>query len=431
MFKHADDAVLIDRPVRFGPEFKRPSTKTKRLQKAKRDLEHGKNMFSAEELRRMIDTAGVPLKAMLLLAVNCGFGNSDCGMLPLAALDLERGWMDYPRPKTGMPRRAKLWPETVQAIKDAIDARPEPKNPDHARLVFITKQGGSFSKDTPDNPISKECNKLMNALSINGKRGFYSARHTFATIAGDTGDQVAVDFAMGHAKDDMPSRYRESFERGTLARMTEVTRILSAIEQGAPHAAEQLLPLVYDELRRLAAQKLAQEKPGQTLQATALVHEAYVRLTARPAAPEATLPGAAPDEPTWNGRAHFFGAAAEAMRRILVERARRKQRHKHGGGHRRADFEVHGAPIDAVVESSPDELVALDEEILALDHALTQLAEEDPAAAKVVQLHFFAGLPIEQVAEALGTSRATAYRQWAYARAWLRSAMGADSAPGE
>jgi RNA polymerase sigma factor (TIGR02999 family) len=188
--------------------------------------------------------------------------------------------------------------------------------------------------------------------------------------------------------------------------MSAITRILSAIEQGDPHAAEQLLPLVYDELRRLAAQKLAQEKPGQTLQATALVHEAYLRLVDTEPAPR------------WNSRGHFFGAAAEAMRRILVESARRKQRIKHGGDLERLDVEEHDIPVNAPPE-----------ELLALDEALPRLAAEDADAARIVDLHFFAGLSIDEAAEALGVSRATAYRQWAYARAWLRVELGGEGNP--
>jgi RNA polymerase sigma factor (TIGR02999 family) len=186
------------------------------------------------------------------------------------------------------------------------------------------------------------------------------------------------------------------FREGTLARMSEVTRILSAIEQGDPHAAEHLLPLVYEELRKLAASKLAGEAPGQTLQATALVHEAYVRLVG--------------DEPSagWAGRRHFFAAAAEAMRRILVERARHKGRQKHGGGRRRVDLDEAALPAD----ERGDDLVALDE-------ALTEFAVKQPARAELVQLRYFAGLTLEQAADALGISRATAARHWTFARAWL------------
>jgi RNA polymerase sigma factor (TIGR02999 family) len=194
--------------------------------------------------------------------------------------------------------------------------------------------------------------------------------------------------------------------------VTEVSRVLTAIARGEPQAAQRLLPLVYDELRKLAAAKLAQEKPGQTLQATALVHEAYLRLVA-----SADTPPTA-NEQSWDNRGHFFAAAAEAMRRILVESARRKKRVKHGGQLRRVDLEERDAPVQRPLD-----------DILALDQALTQLAEEDPVAAQVVQLHFFAGLSIEQAAETLGISRPTAYRQWAYARAWLRCAIGGDEAP--
>ena len=187
--------------------------------------------------------------------------------------------------------------------------------------------------------------------------------------------------------------------------MSEVTRILSAIEQGDPHAAEQLLPLVYDELRRLAAQRLAQEKPGQTLQATALVHEAYLRLI-----------GANSEQP-WDSRGHFFAAAAEAMRRILVENARRKGRDKHGGGRRREHPD-----LDGLVAGESDE------ELLALHDALEQFAAHDPLKAKLVELRFFAGLTLAQAAKCLNISLSTADRGWRYARAWLYAAMaGADS----
>jgi RNA polymerase sigma factor (TIGR02999 family) len=192
--------------------------------------------------------------------------------------------------------------------------------------------------------------------------------------------------------------------------MTEVTRILSAIEQGDPHAAEQLLPLVYDELRKLAAQKLAQEKPGQTLQATALVHEAYLRLVASPERQSGE------PEPHWNSRGHFFAAAAEAMRRILVDNARQKKAQKRGGQRSRValdNADVAAAPAD---------------DLLALDEALEKLSHHDPAAGKLVQLRYFAGLSVEQAAQVLGISTATAYRHWTFARAWLHAQLaGHDS----
>jgi RNA polymerase sigma factor (TIGR02999 family) len=178
--------------------------------------------------------------------------------------------------------------------------------------------------------------------------------------------------------------------------MNEVTQILAGIEAGDPHAAEQLLPLVYEELRKLATQKLALEKPGQTLQATALVHEAYLRLVDTDQVPH------------WNSRGHFFAAAAEAMRRILVEQARRKGREKHGGGRQRVALNG----LELAVELP----VAV---LLPLDEALTALAQRDAKAAQLVQLHCFAGLSIERAAEILGLSARTAYRDWAFARAWL------------
>jgi RNA polymerase sigma factor (TIGR02999 family) len=182
--------------------------------------------------------------------------------------------------------------------------------------------------------------------------------------------------------------------------MSEVTRILSAIDRGDPHAAEQLLPLVYQELRSLAAQKLAQERPGQTLQATALVHEAYLRL----------LGGE--QEAHWDSRGHFFAAAAEAMRRILVENARRKGRRKRGGHLGRAD-------LDERQLAAPE----VREDIVALDQALTKLAGEDKMAADVVQLRYFAGLTLPEVAHVLGVSPRTAGRLWSYARSWLRQEL--------
>jgi len=187
--------------------------------------------------------------------------------------------------------------------------------------------------------------------------------------------------------------------------MSDVTRILSAIEQGDPSAAEQLLPLVYDELRQLAAQRLAREKPGQTLEATALVHEAYLRLVDSEQAQQ------------FNSRGHFFAAAAEAMRRILVESARRKGRLKRGGGLARLDL---GAAEEAAVPE-------VREDLLALDEALTKLAAADPQAARLVELRYFGGLPVAEAARSLGVSPRTADRLWAFARAWLLREVGGDA----
>jgi RNA polymerase sigma factor (TIGR02999 family) len=189
--------------------------------------------------------------------------------------------------------------------------------------------------------------------------------------------------------------------------MTDVTRILSAIDQGDPHAAEQLLPLVYDELRKLAAQKLAQEQPGQTLQATALVHEAYLRLVDVDKVRH------------WDSRGHFFAAAAEAMRRILVNRAEEKRCLKRGGGWKRIDLDRL-----AVVDD------ASDEDLLAIDEALGRLAQESPPCAELVKLRFFAGLTLDEAAVSLGLARRTADRYWAYARARLYQMLSDGMSPG-
>jgi RNA polymerase sigma factor (TIGR02999 family) len=182
--------------------------------------------------------------------------------------------------------------------------------------------------------------------------------------------------------------------------MSEVTRILAAVERGEAQAADKLLPLVYDELRKLAAARMAAEAPGQTLQATALVHEAYVRLVG----------GTQPQE--WNNRGHFFAAAAEAMRRILVENARHRKSTKGGGGWERLEL----IDADLAVDTSGDDLFAVDE-------ALSHLAAEDPRAAQLVKLRFFLGMTLEEAAAHLGLQPRTAYRDWAYARAWLRRAL--------
>ena len=188
--------------------------------------------------------------------------------------------------------------------------------------------------------------------------------------------------------------------------MNEITRILSGIEAGEPHAAAQLLPLVYEELRKLAARKLAQEKPGQTLQATVLVHEAYLRLVASPGGESRG------SEPQWNSRGHFFAAAAEAMRRILVEAARRKKTEKHGGACTRIDVDL----ADLAASRRDDKLLRLDE-------ALARLEEHNPLHAQLVKLRFFAGRTIAETAAALEMSTATADRYWTYARAWLQREM--------
>ncbi len=187
--------------------------------------------------------------------------------------------------------------------------------------------------------------------------------------------------------------------------MPDLTRLIDAAARGDRYAADQLLPLVYDELRKLAAQRLTREAPGQTLQATALVHEAYVRLVG----------GAVPQN--WDGRGHFFAAAAEAMRRILVDRAREKGSDKRGGQFKRLDIDA----IDLATTATPDQLLVVDE-------ALAKLAGQDPTAARLVELRYFAGLTIDEAGQTIGVSTATAYRHWNYARAWLQNEIHGDAA---
>ena len=234
LFKFGYDSELLDNPMRFGPGFKKPSKKVMRKERAKKGL----RMFEAEALRKILDNAGQPLRTMILLAVNTGFGNADIGTVPLDALDLERGWINYPRPKTGIERRCKLWPETVEALKDWLSQRPKANDREHARLVFLTRWGGPWHQvvnrerlseenisPAVDNPLSKETAKLLAKLEL--KRpglNFYALRHTFETIAGESRDQVAVDHIMGHARDDMASNYRERISDDRLKAVAELVR---------------------------------------------------------------------------------------------------------------------------------------------------------------------------------------------------------------
>jgi len=242
LFKHGFDAGLIDRPVRFGADFKKPSAKTLRKQRQAK----GPRMFEAADLRRIIGAAGVPLKAMILLGINAGFGNNDIAKLPMSAVNLETGWLDFPRPKTAVHRRCWLWPETVKALRAAISERPNAKNPADAWLVFVTKYGARWSKGdsitvekndkdggaytikgNTSNPLSHEFAKLLTTLGIkrNGLN-FYALRHVFATIAGESRDQVAVNAIMGHApaSNDMASVYRERISDDRLQAVSEFVR---------------------------------------------------------------------------------------------------------------------------------------------------------------------------------------------------------------
>jgi integrase len=226
--KYALDSGLIDRPVRYGPGFKRPSKKTLRLHRA----EQGPKLFTAFEVRAMLrgalvvgddgpelaEGAGPPVKAMVLLGINCGLGNADCGTLPRSALDLDRGMIDFPRPKTGIARRCPLWPETVAALREALAKRPRPKDEADAGLVFVTQRGLPWFKETNDCPVAKETAKLLKRLGINGRKGlgFYTLRHVFRTIADEAKDQPAADYIMGHEVPHMSSVYRETISDARL-----------------------------------------------------------------------------------------------------------------------------------------------------------------------------------------------------------------------
>jgi integrase len=222
VFKHAHEAGSIGKPVQFGPGFRRPSRKVIRLERAQR----GPRLFTADEIHRLLKAAGPQLKAMLLLGINCGFGNADCGTLPQRAVDLAAGIIDYPRPKTGIPRRCALWPETVQAIRDALANRSEPKDQAHAQLVFLTRCGLPWAKATSTNPVSQETGRVLKALGINGRKGlgFYTLRHVFRTVADEAKDQPCVDFIMGHESGHMSSVYRETISDARLRAVAEHVR---------------------------------------------------------------------------------------------------------------------------------------------------------------------------------------------------------------
>jgi integrase len=224
VLKYAHDLELIDRPVRFGRVFRRPDKATRRKAKnAKGDLS-----FQAEQIRSLLDAADVQLKAMILLGVNCGFGNADCGQLPTAAIDLDNAWMRFPRPKTGIDRRCPLWPETVEALRQAIAKRPLSKCTADVGKVFITKYGQPwFRAEETTNPVSAEFKKFLDKLELHRPgHGFYSLRRTFETIGGGSRDQVAVDFIMGHApdEDDMASVYRQHVDDDRLRAVADHMR---------------------------------------------------------------------------------------------------------------------------------------------------------------------------------------------------------------
>ncbi|HEX3998967.1 MAG TPA: tyrosine-type recombinase/integrase [Pirellulales bacterium] len=214
IFRFGLEADLIDRPVKLGPSFKKPNRKVMRKARAAK----GPKMIEAAHLRKLIDAAGIPMKAFILLALNAGLGNNDVGRMPLpSAADLARGWIVYPRPKTGVERKFPLWPETLEAVKAAIKARPTPKTEEAKGLAFVTKYGGSWAKETTDNPVSKEFRKLLDEHNLHRPGlGFYSLRHIFATIGGESRDQSAVSSIMGHIDESMAGVYRESISDARL-----------------------------------------------------------------------------------------------------------------------------------------------------------------------------------------------------------------------
>lgn len=221
VFKYGAENGLLDRPVLFGSEFKKPSRKTLRLHKAK----GGKKMFTRDEVRGLIESAGVPFKAMLLLGINAAFGNTDAGTLPLAALDLEGGWVIYPRPKTGIERRCPLWPETVQALRDALADRPTPKQPGAEGLVFVTKYGNAWAGDGTATAVSHEFGKLLAKLKIDRPGvGYYTLRHTFRTVADATKDPVAIRCIMGHTDSSIDATYTHHIDDARLRAVTDHVR---------------------------------------------------------------------------------------------------------------------------------------------------------------------------------------------------------------
>lgn len=228
IFKYAYDANLIDRPVRHGPAFRKPSRKT--MRKARQAA--GVRLIEADEIHRILDTAKQPMRAMVLLAINGGFGQSDCASLPLDAIDLKAGWVNFPRPKTAVPRRFPLWPETIAALREAISMRPTPKDQADAGLTFITKYGAKWvrvrERDVggcvPIDSINLEFCKLLVKLGIKRRGGFYLLRHTFRTIADNAKDQIAADAIMGHVSEAMSDRYRERIDDERLQAVAEHVR---------------------------------------------------------------------------------------------------------------------------------------------------------------------------------------------------------------
>lgn len=230
LFKWGFDEGKIDQPIRYGQSFNKPSAKSIRIARA----ENGSRMFEADELRRILNAARQPMHAVILVAVNCGFGPTDLASLPLTAVDLDCGWITFPRPKTGIARRAKLWPETVKSLRDAIASRPPAEKPEDADLVFLTRRGRRWVRQTDHADESKWTNRsdmlgkefaaLLKPLGINGGRGLYAARHSFQTIAENSRDLPAVKYVMGHVDSSMSGVYRDRVSDERLQGVADVMR---------------------------------------------------------------------------------------------------------------------------------------------------------------------------------------------------------------
>jgi integrase len=230
VFKYGFDEGLMDRPVRFGASFKKPNRKT--MRRARQS--GGIRMFEAADLRKLLNAAGVQLKAMILLGINCGFGQTDVAHLTTTAVDLDGGWIDYPRPKTAVQRRCPLWPESVMALRESLAKRPAPHDPADAGLVFVTKYGRRWlrvydskkpGKIVVADSVRLEFSKLIRELNLEQEgRGFYALRHGFRTIADASKDQPAIDHIMGHARDDMASLYRERIDDARLRAVADYVR---------------------------------------------------------------------------------------------------------------------------------------------------------------------------------------------------------------
>jgi integrase len=222
IFKWGFESGKIDRPVRFGPDFKRPSKRELRLHRAAQ----GKKLFTAEEIHKLLGAASVQVRAMILLGINCGFGNADVGNLPIRFVDLDAGVIDFPRPKTGVERRCILWPETIAALRDVLAKRKDSPNPSAVGLVFVTKYGKSWGRDDDPAAITKEFAKLLKQLGIDARKGlgFYTLRHTFRTVADEAKDQPATDYVMGHEAPHMSSHYHETISDARLRAVADHVR---------------------------------------------------------------------------------------------------------------------------------------------------------------------------------------------------------------